>query len=449
MDREKLAQKIDTGEVDTVLMVFPDAGGRLVGKRLTAPYFLEQADHGTHGCNYLLTVNIEMDPLDGFDLASWDRGFGDFGMKADLSTLRLLPWQRGAAMVLCDVQFDDGKPVVEAPRNVLRRQLDRLASAGLTCYTASELEFFLFNTSYHDASVCNYSALTPSSDYRIDYHTMQTTRDEPIMHALRQQMPGAGVRVESTKGEWGKGQHEVNFVYDKPIPMADGHCVFKHGAKEIAEFHAKSISFMPKIFSTEAGNSCHIHVSIFDEKGSRFWDKSGGGGATSEYFRHFLGGLMKYSRELCLFFAPTINAYKRYQSGSWAPTKMAWAHDNRTTGFRVVGHGNSHRIENRMPGGDANPYLAFAATIAAGLAGVEEKLDCGEAYKGNAYVDEKLPALPESLKEAADLLEKSDMARAAFGDSVVEFYVHAARHEVRAFEGSVTDWERVRYFERI
>jgi glutamine synthetase len=261
-------------------------------------------------------------------------------------------------------------------------------------------------------------------------------------------MPGAGVRVESTKGEWGKGQHEVNFVYDKPIPMADGHCVFKQGAKEIAEFHGKSISFMPKIFSSEAGNSCHIHVSIFDEKGSKFWDKSGGGGA-SEYFRHFLGGLMKYSRELCLFFAPTINAYKRYQSGSWAPTKMAWAHDNRTTGFRVVGHGNSHRIENRMPGGDANPYLAFAATIAAGLAGVDQKLDCGDAYKGNAYVDEKLPALPESLKDAAALLEKSEMARAAFGDSVVEFYVHAARHEVRAFEGSVTDWERVRYFERI
>jgi glutamine synthetase len=277
---------------------------------------------------------------------------------------------------------------------------------------------------------------------------MQTTRDEPIMHALRQQMPGAGVRVESTKGEWGKGQHEVNFVYDKPIPMADGHCVFKQGAKEIAEFHGKSISFMPKIFSTEAGNSCHIHVSIFDEKGSRFWDKSGGG-APSEYFRQFLGGLMKYSRELCLCFAPTINAYKRYQSGSWAPTKMAWAHDNRTTGFRVVGHGNAHRIENRMPGGDANPYLAFAATIAAGLAGVEQKLDCGDAYKGNAYVDEKLPALPESLKDAAELFEKSELARAAFGDSVVEFYVHAARHEVRAFEGSVTDWERVRYFERI
>jgi glutamine synthetase len=452
MNRDVLAEKIDTGEIDTILVVFPDAGGRLVGKRLTAPYFLEQADHGTHGCNYLLTVNIEMDPLDGFQLASWDQGYGDFAMKPDLSSLRALPWQQSSALVICDLHKEDGSLVDEAPRSVLKKQVDRLAKLGLTCNIASELEFFLFNTSYHDASACNYAALTPSSDYRIDYHTMQTTRDEPIMHALRQQMPGAGVRVESTKGEWGKGQHEVNFVYDKPIPMADGHCVFKQGAKEIAEFHGKSISFMPKIFSTEAGNSCHIHVSIFDEKGSRFWDKSAGagaGGGPSEYFRHFLGGLMKYSRELCLFFAPTINAYKRYQSGSWAPTKMAWAHDNRTTGFRVVGHGNAHRIENRMPGGDANPYLAFAATIAAGLAGVEQKLDCGDAYKGNAYADDKLPALPESLKDAAELLEKSEMARAAFGGSVVEFYVHAARHEVRAFEGSVTDWERVRYFERI
>ena len=451
MDQKALSEKIERGEVDTVVVVFPDVFGRLVGKRLTAHHFLHHvAEGGTHGCNYLLTLNIEMDPLDGFQLANWEAGFGDFAMTPDLSTVRLVPWQQATALVLCDLHHEDGKPVAEAPRSVLRRQVERLAARGQTCQVASELEFFLFNSTYHDAFTSNYGKLEPSSDYRIDYHTMQPARDEPIMHALRQQMPGAGVRVESTKGEWGKGQHEVNFVYDKPIPMADGHCVFKQGAKEIAEFHGKSISFMPKIFSTEAGNSCHIHVSIFDEKGSRFWDaRAAGGGAPSDYFRKFLGGLMKYSRELCLFFAPTINAYKRYQSGSWAPTKMAWAHDNRTTGFRVVGHGNAHRIENRMPGGDANPYLAFAATIAAGLAGVDQNLDCGEAYRGNAYVDEKLPALPESLKDAASLLEKSEMARAAFGDNVVDFYVHAARHEVRAFEGSVTDWERVRYFERI
>ena len=448
LTREALAEKVEEGTIDTVLTVFPDAGGRLVGKRVTASHFLEHcAEAGTHGCNYLLTVNIEMDPLDGFKLASWEQGYGDFAIKPDLQSLRLIPWQETTAMVICDLQHADGRPVAEAPRSMLRKQVERLEKLGLTCNIASELEFFLFNTSYHDASACGYAQLTPSSDYRIDYHTMQTTRDEPIMHALRRQMPGAGVRVESTKGEWGRGQHEVNFVYDKPLKMADGHCLFKQGAKEIAEYHGKSISFMPKIFSSEAGNSCHIHVSLFDEKGNRFWDEKSGG--PSDCFRHFLGGLLKYSREFSLLFAPTVNAYKRFQPGSWAPTKMAWAHDNRTTGFRVVGRGSSFRIENRMPGGDANPYHAFAATLAAGLAGVDEKLDCGDAYAGNAYADESLPALPQTLKESADLFETSALARCAFGDDVVDFCVHTARHEIRAFDNAVTDWERVRYFERI
>ncbi len=447
MNRDVLSEKIDTGEIDTVLMVFPDAGGRLVGKRLTAPYFLEQADHGTHGCNYLLTVNIEMDPLEGFKLASWDQGYGDFAMKPDMSSLRLLPWQQASALVICDLHKEDGSLVDEAPRSVLKKQVDRLAKLGLTCNIASELEFFLFNTSYHDASRCNYSALTPSSDYRIDYHTMQTTRDEPIMRAIRQQMAPAGVVVESTKGEWGKGQHEVNFAYARPLPMADGHCVFKQGAKEIAEQNGKCVSFMPKIYVDEAGSSCHVHVSIWRGGDNLFWDGSANG--ASRYFRQFLGGLMRHGRELCYFFAPTVNAYKRYQPGSWAPTKMVWAMDNRTTGYRVVGQGKSLRIENRMPGGDANPYLAFAAMIAAGLAGVEENLDCGDAYRGNAYVDEKLPALPSSLKEAADVLESSALVRRAFGDDVTDFYVHTARHEQRAFDAAVTDWERARYFERI
>jgi glutamine synthetase len=447
MTIESLRERVNEGEVDTVLMVFPDTNGRLVGKRLTANYFLDHCkDAGTHGCNYLLTVNMEMDPLDGFDLASWDRGFGDFAMKPDLSTLRLLPWQKSAAMVLCDVQYDDGKLVAEAPRSVLRKQLDRLASQGLTCNIASELEFFLFNQTYHQAYDANYANLLPSSDYRIDYHTMQTTRDEPILHAIRQHMGEAGVPIESTKGEWGKGQHEVNFVYATALPMADGHMVFKQGAKEIAEQHGKCLSFMPKITATEAGNSCHIHISVWKAGASLFWDPKAN--QPSRYFRQFLGGQMKYSRELCYFFAPTVNAYKRFQPGSWAPTRMAWAMDNRTTGFRVVGDGNAFRIENRMPGGDANPYLAFAAMIAAGLAGVEG-FDCGEPYKGNAYVDPKLTALPTSLKDAADLLERSDLARKAFGDDVVKFYVHTARQEVKAFDAAVTDWERMRYFERI
>jgi len=441
-------EKVNEGEIDTVVMVFPDTNGRLVGKRLTAHYFLDHCtDAGTHGCNYLLTVNMEMDPLDGFDLASWDRGYGDFAMKPDLSSLRALPWQRSAAMVLCDVQRDDGSLVEEAPRSVLRKQLERLASQHLTCNIASELEFFLFNQTFHQAHETGYASLIPSSDYRIDYHTRQTTRDEPIMHALRQQMEVAGVGVESTKGEWGRGQHEVNFVYSTPLPMADGHMVFKQGAKEIAEQHGKCLSFMPKISATEAGNSCHIHISISRGGENIFWDAKAKG--PSKYFRQFLGGQMKYSRELCCFFAPTVNAYKRFQPGSWAPTRMAWAMDNRTTGFRVVGHGSGFRIENRMPGGDANPYLAFAAMIAAGLAGVEENLDCGDAYRGNAYVDPKLTALPTTLKEAADLLEASELGRRVLGENVLKFYVHTARQEVKAYDAAVTDWERFRYFERI
>jgi glutamine synthetase len=364
-----------------------------------------------------------------------------------MSTMRLLPWQKTSAMVICDLQTDDGTLVNEAPRSVLRNQLDRLTSQGLACNIASELEFFLFNNTYHDAFASKYNALTPSSDYRIDYHIMQPTRDEPIMHAIRQQMEPAGVMIESTKGEWGRGQHEVNFGYSRPLEMADGHMVFKQGAKEIAEQHGKSISFMPKIFTEEAGNSCHIHISIWKGEENLFWDT--GANAPSKYFRSFLGGLMQYSQELCYFFAPTINAYKRYQSASWAPTKMAWAMDNRTTGFRVVGSGPSFRIENRMPGGDANPYLAFAAMIAAGLAGVEENLDCGEPYRGNAYIDEKLLSLPTTLLDAAELLNRSALSRKVFGDPVTDFYVHTAREEVKAFNAAVTDWERIRYFERI
>jgi glutamine synthetase len=448
MDMNALGAKVEAGEVDTVVVVFPDVFGRLVGKRLAADHFLRHvADGGTHGCNYLLTLNIEMDPLDGFTLANWEAGFGDFAMKPDLSTIRLLPWQQATAMVLCDLYHEDGRPVAEAPRSVLRRQLDRLAAKGLSCRMASELEFFLFNSTYHDAFASGYGRLEPSSDYRIDYHTMQPARDEPIIGALRRQMQAARVPVESSKGEWGKGQHELNFVYDEPLPMADGHVVFKQGAKEIAALHGKCLSFMPKIFANEAGSSCHIHLSVWEKSANRFWDADSRGG--SAYFRQFLGGLLKYCRELSFFFAPTINAYKRYQAQSWAPTKMAWAFDNRTTGFRVVGHGNAFRIENRMPGGDANPYLAFAAMIAAGLAGVEQGLDCGDVYQGNAYADEKLPGLPPTLRDAAELLHSSRIARQAFGDAVVDYYVHTARHEVRAFDAAVTDWERVRYFERI
>lgn len=448
MTLTQLKAQVKSGVIDTLLVAFPDPFGRLVGKRFRADFFLDSVvKHGTHGCNYLLTVNLDMDPLDGFKVANWAAGFGDFAFRPDLSTLRALPWQTGAALVICDLVRHDSTLVAEAPRSVLRRQLETLATQGLTCFCASELEFYLFNQTYHAAFQSGYRDLQPSSDYRIDYHLMQPTRDEPLMRAIRNGMTAARVPVESSKGEWSRGQHEINFTYAEPLPMADRHALFKQGVKEIADQHGKAISFMAKLAPGEAGNSCHLHLSLWKGGRPQFWEPKSHGG--SRLFRQFLGGLMKYSPELCLCFAPTINSYKRYQPGSWAPTRMAWATDNRTTGFRIVGHGNGFRIENRMPGADANPYLAFAAMLAAGLAGVKEGLDCGDEYLGNAYVDEQLARLPSSLRDATDLFERSTLARAAFGDDVVDFYVRHARIEQQAFSDAVTDWERLRYFERI
>jgi glutamine synthetase len=448
MNLNQLTGEIRRGAIDTVVVAFPDVFGRLVGKRFTGDFFLKSvAKHGTHGCNYLLTVNIEMDPLDGFALANWEKGFGDFEWRPDFATLRPLPWQAASALILCDLHHHDGRPVKEAPRSVLGKQIQRLTRKGLVCNVASELEFFLFQTSYREAFAADYRNLAASSDYRIDYHTMQPSRDEESFRRIRNQMLAAGVAIESSKGEWGRGQHEINFSYAEPVPMADMHVVFKQGVKEIFAQEGRAVSFMAKYSVTEPGNSCHIHASIWREGVNLFWDAKRGSG--SKFFRQFLGGLIKYSRELCYFFAPTINAYKRFQASSWAPTKLAWSTDNRTTGFRVVGHGSSFRIENRMPGGDANPYLAFAATIAAGMAGVDERLDCGESYAGNAYLDDDLPALPRTLREAVELLAASELARKMFGDAVVEYYVHTGRLEADAFDNAVTDWERQRYFERI
>jgi glutamine synthetase len=448
-----LAAKIKAGEIDTVIVAFPDVFGRLVGKRCTGQFFLDSvAAHGTHCCNYLLTVNIEMDPLEGFKIANWEKGFGDFAMKPDLTSWRVLPWQPATALVICDYVHEDGPLVAEAPRSVLRRQLERLAAQGFSPRMASELEFFLFNHTFHEAFRAEYRNLTPSSDYRIDYHIAQPTQDEPLMRALRNQMCAAGVPVETSKGEWGRGQHELNFRYDDPLPMADMHVVFKQGVKEIATQHGKCVTFMAKPWAAEVGSSCHIHVSLWRDGRNLFGQdqaEADSRASGSKLFRQFLGGMMKYSPELCYFFAPTINSYKRYQAASWAPTKMAWAHDNRTVGFRVVGQGNGFRIENRMPGADANPYLAFAAMLAAGFGGIEEQLDCGPIYEGNAYVDAKLPSLPRSMRQAAELLHGSQFARRTLGDSVVDFYVHTARLEADAYDSAVTDWERMRYFERI
>ena len=461
MKIQELRTQVRAGNIDTVIVAFPDPFGRLVGKRFRSDVFLDSVlKHGTHGCNYLLTVNMEMDPLDGFKVASWDAGFGDFAFRPDPKTLRALPWQPGAALVICDYVRADGSLVAEAPRSVLRQQLGRIQKQGYTCFCASELEFYLFNQTYHSAFASGYRDLQPSSDYRIDYHVMQPTRDEPLMREIRNSMTAARVPVESSKGEWSRGQHEINFIYNEPLPMADMHVLFKQGIKEIADQNGKSISFMSKYAPSEAGNSCHIHMSLWKNGRNVFWERSpaksrkqashqGSNHARSKIFQQFLGGLIKYSPELCLLFGPTINSYKRYQPGSWAPTRMAWAVDNRTVGFRVVGEENSFRIENRMPGADANPYLAFAAMLAAGMAGIKEQLDCGNEYSGNAYVDSNLARLPGSLETAANLFEQSQLARAAFGDQVVEFYVHHARLEIDAFNNAVTDWEKNRYFERI
>lgn len=448
MELTLLKEKVDAGLIDTVITVFPDGLGRLVGKRFTASYFLDHVvDHGTHGCNYLFAVNVEMDPLDGFELVNWNKGFGDFEMRSDLSSLRELPWQPGSALVICDLFHHDGQPVSEAPRQILRQQIHHLEKQGLTAGITGELEFFLFNQNYSELFQGNYANLRPSSDYRIDYHTMQPARDEPFLRVVRNQMGQAGVPIESSKGEWGCGQHEVNFIYGAPLEMADRHVLFKQGVKEIAAVQGRAVSFIPKLRTDEAGNSCHIHVSVSKGGVNMFWDAERKSG--SDFFRHFLGGLIHYGREMSLLFAPTINAYKRFQSASWAPTKIAWAYDNRTVGYRVVGQGNAFRIENRMPGADANPYHAFAATLAAGMAGVREKLDCGPCYEGNAYEDPKLDSLPKSLEAAAFLFKESQVAREAFGDKVVDFLVQTALIEVAAFDEAVTDWERKRYFERI
>ena len=435
--------------VDTIIVAFADVHGRLMGKRLTWDFFQDTViESGFHFCNYLMTVDIPMNILPGFKIASWDKGFGDFHVKLDIKTLRLLPWHKGTAIIFGDTFRHDGSIVEEIPRSVLCKQIDRLARNDQKAYLGSELEFFLLNETYHDAYEKNYHNLTPSSDYAIDYHLLQPGCDEDVLRRIRNEMSAAGIAVECSKGETGKGQHEINLQYAEAVEMADKHVLYKMGAKDIATQQGKSITFMPKPWQDDAGSGFHIHTSLWDAAGkvNLFFDEASNG--PSRTFRQFLGGLLKYSRELTYFFAPTINSYKRYQPDSWAPAAIVCGSDNRTCGFRIVGSGSSLRIENRMPSSDANPYLAFAATIAAGLAGIDEKLDSGEIYQGNAYADTTLPRLPGSLEEAVKLLQGSKVAHDAFGGEVVDFYVQMASEEIKAFRKAVTDWERKRYFEQ-
>jgi glutamine synthetase len=446
IDLETLRTLADAGEVDTVLLVMTDMQGRLQGKRLTAHHFFDEVvAHNAEGCNYLLAVDVEMRTVDGYDMSSWEHGYGDFVFRPDMSTLRMVPWHPGTAMVVCDLQWEDGAPVAPSPRQILRAQLERLAERGLTALAGTELEFIVFQDTYEQAWDKAYRGLTPANRYNVDYSMLGTSRIEPLLRRIRNCMDGAAIPVENAKGECNLGQHEINFHYDEALITADGHTIYKNGAKEIASQEGYAITFMPK-FDEREGNSCHIHLSLRAQDGTPVF--SDGGRGMSDLFRQFLAGQIACLRDFSLFYAPNINSYKRYAHGSFAPTAVAWGHDNRTCALRVIGHGSSLRVENRVPGGDVNPYLALAAMIAAGLHGIDNDLPLEDAFAGNAYMSDK-PKVPGTLREARELFLASDTARAAFGDGVVKHYANMARVEIEAYDAVVTDWERIRNFERL
>ena len=438
---DELKAEVDAGRIDTVVCAFTDMQGRLVGKREHAAFFLaESAHHGLEGCNYLLGLDMEMDPQPGYAMASWERGYGDFHLLPDLATLRTVPWLEGTALVLCDVAWEDGSPVVASPRQVLKAQVERARTAGFEAMTGSELEFYVLQESYADAHAANYRGLTPTVPYILDYHVLATTYDEDLIREIRNGMVGAGIPVESSKGEAWPGQHEINFRYADALTTADNHVIYKNGSKEIAHRHGRSITFMAKPDHTWIGNSCHVHMSLWRDGANAFADEG-------DVFRSFLAGWIAGAKEVALFLAPNINSYKRFVAGSWAPTTLAWGRDNRTCGFRIVGHGNGKRVETRIPGGDVNPYLAFAALIAAGLDGIERGLELPDALEGNAY-ESDAARFPSTLRDAIAALESGALARRAFGDDVVDHYLNYGRTEQRLFDSVVTSWERERLFER-
>ncbi len=446
-DFKPLLAKISSGEIHTVILVFPDMQGRWMGKRATGRHVAETvAGHGTHACAYLLTVDMEMDPVPGYQLTSWSRGYQDFMLTPDAGAIWYPAWQPGSAIVICDVEDDEHEPIAVAPRQVLKAQLARAAAAGFSVKMASELEFYLLRETYESATKKRWHELETFGSYIEDYHILQGFKEEFVVGEIRNLMEKSGIPVETSKGEWGPGQHEINLGYSGALEMADWHTIYKHGAKEIAMQKGVSLTFMAKYDSKLAGSSCHIHTSLWDKAGKKALFAEGG--KPGKLFRQFLAGQMTLARELSFFYAPTINSYKRYQSSTFAPTRIAWARDNRTCGFRVVGEGASLRIENRIPGADVNPYLAFAATISAGLYGIENELEPPAELKGNAYEADTAP-VPKTLNEAIALLEKSKAARAAFGDEVFEHYLHTAKAEQAAFDRAVTCWERERNFERV
>lgn len=443
----ELQQLVGSGDIDTVVVAFTDMQGRLVGKRVAAEHFLaEVADHGVECCSYLLAVDVEMNTIPGYSIADWGTGYGDLVLKPDFATLRRIPWLPGTAHVMADAHWPDGGPVAVAPRQILAAQTARLAERGLVAYAATELEFLVFEDSYRQAWAGGYRGLTPGTDYNSDYGLVVGTRLEPLLRDIRLGMTGAGLRCEGVKGECHNGQQEITFRYEEALVTCDNHSVYKSGAKEIADQHGKSLTFMAK-FDEREGNSCHVHLSLRNADGAPEFADPAAPHGMSALFRAFLAGVLATIPELTLCYAPNINSYKRFVDGSFAPTAIGWGLDNRTCSLRVLGRGDSMRVECRVPGGDVNPYLAVAALIAAGLHGIDNDLELPEAVEGNAY-RAGLPQLPTTLADAAALFAESAVARKAFGDDVVAHYLRAARVEVDAFNAAVTDWERVRGFER-
>lgn len=451
---DQLRHKVEAGEIETVVTAFSDLYGRYMGKRVTGEFFLEHtAQFGLHACNYLLTADMPMEPVPGYDFASWERGYGDFHLSPDLSTLREATWLDKSALVICDL-YDEktGRMVPVAPRSILRHQLDAARLMGCLMLGASELEYFIFNETYHSAREKQYVDLKHFGAYIEDYHILQGTREEVLNAAARRHLSASGVPVESSKGEWGPGQHELNLRYSDALTMADRHTVYKHAFKDIAHNLGLSVSFMAKVDERYAGSSSHLHVSLWDTEADTnmfLGTRPIGPLHASDYFRWFLGGWIAHTREMMVFYAPTINSYKRFQSGSWAPTSLAWSHDNRTAGYRVVGQGKALRIENRIPGADINPYLAYAAALASGLDGIRNQIEPPPIFAGDVYSARDLPQVPRTLREAISELEGSSFARRALGSDVIDHYLHFYKTEQNAYDRAVTDWERARYFEQI
>jgi len=452
----ELRDLIQRGEIDTVLTVFPDLYGRLVGKRIDADYFMSEVlRHGVHVCDYLLACDMEMDPVPGYRFASWESGYGDIHCVPDLSTLRRASWLDRTALVFCDAfNANDERPVAVAPRTILKRQVERAAAQGLLAKGASELEFFILRETYESAAAKSFENLQPYGWYIEDYHTLQGLKVEPLVGAIRRHLAASGIPVEFSKGEWGPGQHEINVRYAEFLEMADRHTIYKQLAKEVALQQNLAVTFMAKFDERYAGSSMHVHSSLWSLDGSKPLFKgdapvSGDLSHTPDHFRWWLGGLMHHARASAMLFAPTVNSYKRFRSGSFAPTGIAWSYDNRTAGFRICGRGSSLRVECRMPGADANPYLVFAATIAAGLDGIEKRIEPPPMFRGDVYAAADLQRVPASLPEAITEFERSELFRSAFGEDVVEHLLHFARTEQRKFDEVVTSWERRRYLERV